>query len=37
VSVAKRRADKNGPRFLARDFTEFSRLAGMTHVTTSPH
>lgn len=27
----------NGPQFLARDFKEFVRLAGMTHVRTSPY
>jgi putative transposase len=27
----------NGPQFLARDFKEFIRIAGMTHVRTSPH
>jgi len=27
----------NGPQFIARDFKEFIRLCGMTHVTTSPH
>lgn len=27
----------NGPQFLARDFKEFIRLAGMTHVRTSPY
>ena len=27
----------NGPQFLARDFKEFIRIAGMTHVTTSPY
>ncbi len=26
----------NGPQFIARDFKEFIRLAGMTHVRTSP-
>jgi len=26
----------NGPQFLARDFKEFIRMAGMTHVRTSP-
>jgi putative transposase len=26
----------NGPQFIARDFTEFIRLCGMTHVRTSP-
>jgi putative transposase len=27
----------NGPQFVARDFKEFIRLAGMTHVRTSPY
>lgn len=27
----------NGPQFIARDFKEFIRLAGMTHVRTSPY
>jgi transposase InsO family protein len=27
----------NGPQFLARDFKEFIRLSGMTHVKTSPY
>lgn len=27
----------NGPQFLARDFKEFIRISGMTHVRTSPH
>jgi transposase InsO family protein len=27
----------NGPQFLARDFKEYIRLCGMTHVTTSPY
>ena len=27
----------NGPQFLAKDFKEFIRLAGMTHVRTSPY
>jgi putative transposase len=26
----------NGPQFVAKDFKEFFRLAGMTHVRTSP-
>ena len=29
-------ADNNGPQFVAKDFKEFIRLAGMTHVRTSP-
>jgi putative transposase len=27
----------NGPQFIARDFTEFIRISGMTHVQTSPY
>ena len=27
----------NGPQFIARDFKEYIRLAGMTHVRTSPY
>jgi hypothetical protein len=27
----------NGPQFIAKDFKEFIRVAGMTHVRTSPH
>jgi len=27
----------NGPRFIARDFKEFIRIAGMTHVRTAPY
>src|ERR1700747_2025101 len=27
----------NGPQFIARDFKEFSRICGMTHVRTSPY
>jgi len=27
----------NGPQFIANDFKEFIRLAGMTHVRTSPY
>jgi putative transposase len=27
----------NGPQFVARDFTDFIRLCGMTHVRTSPY
>jgi transposase InsO family protein len=27
----------NGPQFIARDFKEFIRIAGMTHVRTSPY
>jgi transposase InsO family protein len=27
----------NGPQFVAKDFKEFIRVAGMSHVRTSPH
>jgi transposase InsO family protein len=27
----------NGPQFISRDFKEFIRIAGMTHVKTSPY
>ena len=27
----------NGPQFIAKDFKEFVRLSGMTHVRTSPY
>lgn len=27
----------NGPQFTAKDFKEFIRVSGMTHVGTSPH
>jgi putative transposase len=27
----------NGPQFIARDFKEFIRITGLTHVRTSPH
>jgi putative transposase len=27
----------NGPQFIARDFKEFTRISGMTHVRTSPY
>jgi transposase InsO family protein len=27
----------NGPQFIARDFKEFIRIAGMTHVRTAPY
>ena len=27
----------NGPQFIAKDFKEFIRVAGMTHVRTSPY
>ena len=34
--VAPRVISDNGPQFVAKDFKEFIRLAGMTHVRTSP-
>lgn len=34
--VAPRIISDNGPQFVAKDFKEFIRLAGMTHVRTSP-
>jgi transposase InsO family protein len=36
--VAKPRIiSDNGPQFIARDFKEFIRISGMTHVRTSPY
>lgn len=35
--VAPRIISDNGPQFIARDFKEFIRVAGMTHVRTSPY
>lgn len=35
--VTPRVITDNGPQFLARDFKEFIRLSGMTHVRTSPY
>ena len=35
--VRPRIISDNGPQFMARDFKEFIRLAGMTHVRTSPY
>jgi len=35
--VRPRIISDNGPQFIAKDFKEFIRLAGMTHVRTSPH
>lgn len=35
--VRPRIISDNGPQFIARDFKEFIRLAGMTHVRTSPY
>jgi len=35
--VAPRVISDNGPQFVAKDFKEFIRVAGMTHVKTSPY
>jgi len=35
--VAPRIITDNGPQFIARDFKDFIRVAGMTHVKTSPY
>jgi transposase InsO family protein len=35
--VTSRIISDNGPQFIARDFKEFIRLCGMTHVKTSPY
>jgi len=35
--VAPRIISDNGPQFIARDFKEYIRLTGMTHVRTSPY
>jgi putative transposase len=35
--VTPRIITDNGPQFIARDFKEFIRIAGMTHVKTSPY
>lgn len=35
--VTPRIISDNGPQFIARDFKEFIRLSGMTHVRTSPY
>jgi putative transposase len=35
--VTPRIISDNGPQFLAKDFKEFIRIAGMTHVKTSPY
>jgi putative transposase len=35
--VTARIISDNGPQFIARDFQEFIRICGMTHVTTSPY
>jgi len=36
-SATPRLISDNGPQFIAKDFKEFIRLAGMTHVRTSPY
>ena len=35
--AAPRIISDNGPQFIAKDFKEFIRIAGMTHVRTSPY
>jgi putative transposase len=35
--VSPRIISDNGPQFIAKDFKEFIRICGMTHVRTSPH
>jgi putative transposase len=35
--VSPRLISDNGPQFIAKDFKEFIRIAGMTHVKTSPY
>ena len=35
--VQPRIISDNGPQFIAKDFKEFIRIAGMTHVRTSPY
>ena len=35
--VTPRIISDNGPQFIAKDFKEFIRIAGMTHVKTSPY
>lgn len=35
--VKPRIISENGPQFIAKDFKEFVRISGMTHVRTSPH
>jgi transposase InsO family protein len=37
VGVRPRVISDNGPQFIARDFKEFIRLAGLTHVRTAPY
>lgn len=37
ASPSPRIISDNGPQFIARDFKEFIRLSGMTHVRTSPY
>ncbi len=36
-NVTRRVITDNGPQFIAKDFKEFIRVAGMTHVRTSPY
>ncbi len=37
TTSASQRISDNGPQFIARDFKEFIRISGMTHVRTSPY
>lgn len=37
TDVSPRIISDNGPQFIAKDFKEFIRIAGMTHVRTSPY
>jgi transposase InsO family protein len=37
VKITERTYSDNGPQFIARDFKEFIRISGMTHVRTSPY
>lgn len=36
-TVQPRMISENGPPFIARDFRDFIRLSGMTHVRTAPY
>jgi len=36
LGVKPRIISDNGPQFIAKDFKEFIRISGMTHVRTSP-
>ena len=37
LGVKPRIISDNGPQFIAKDFKEFIRVSGMTHVRTSPY